>query len=53
MIKAEETNLLDLVVYREYSGELTGCCLQLSNLGMEVMDSWLSLIIFRYSRLPR
>ena len=27
MIKSEETKLLDLVVYREYSREITDCCL--------------------------
>ena len=27
MIRAEEFNYLDLVVYRLYSGELTDCCL--------------------------
>ena len=42
MIKAEESNQLDLVVYRDYSGELTDCYLPL----FHVLHRWLSIHLF-------
>ena len=35
MINAAEASSLDIVVYKEYSGELTDCCLPLIHLSMK------------------